>query len=69
MNTAPNIDTVWLTRSQLAKRWQTTEATLRQDASHGRGIRFAKLGRRVRYALADVLEYEAAAYVEHATKA
>ena len=50
--------TVWLTRQQLADRWQRPKSTLAQWASKGIGPRYATFGGRVRYSLTDVLAYE-----------
>ena len=49
---------VWLTRPELATRWNVAMQTLAQWASQGRGPRYAKFGRHVRYALADVVAWE-----------
>lgn len=58
---------VWLTRPEVAARLRVPVTTVAQWASQGRGPRFAKIGRFTRYALADVLEWEAAQYVNRAS--
>jgi len=50
--------TSWLTRTELAARWKMPPATLAQWASQGRGPRYAKFGRHVRYNVSDVTAYE-----------
>lgn len=50
--------TTWLTRAELADRWKLPPATLAQWASQGRGPRYAKFGRHVRYSISDVTAYE-----------
>ena len=52
------MQTTWLTRGEVADRWKMPTATLAQWASQGRGPRYAKFGRHVRYALDDILNYE-----------
>lgn len=49
---------VWLTRQQLAERWNIPPKTLAEWASKGIGPRYARFGRHVRYLLRDVLEWE-----------
>jgi hypothetical protein len=49
-----------LTESQLAQRWQISAKKLQADRCSGRGVPFVRIGRRVRYRLADVEAYEAA---------
>ncbi len=51
----------WLTRDELANRTKIAKQTLAQWASQGKGPRYAKFGRHVRYSLADVLAWERAA--------
>lgn len=50
---------VWLTREQLASRFQLSVITLAQWAGHGEGPRFHKFGGRVRYKVSDVEAWEA----------
>jgi len=50
---------VWLTREQLASRFQLSVITLAQWAVHGEGPRFYKFGGRVRYKVSDVEAWEA----------
>jgi excisionase family DNA binding protein len=51
-------DFEWLTRDELAERLQIPKQTVAQWASQGYGPRYAKFGRHVRYALADVVAWE-----------
>jgi hypothetical protein len=48
----------WLTRPELSKRAKVPVATLAQWASQGRGPKYAKFGRHVRYRLSDVIAWE-----------
>lgn len=48
----------WLTRSELADRWKMPTATLDQWGSQGRGPKYARFGRHVRYRLSDVIRWE-----------
>jgi hypothetical protein len=48
----------WLTRPELASRQKLPPATLAQWASQGKGPKYAKFGRHVRYRLADVVAWE-----------
>jgi hypothetical protein len=59
-NTGPVATEVetWLTRKELSARIKVNLNTLNQWASLGKGPRFAKFGRHVRYAIADVLAWE-----------
>jgi hypothetical protein len=52
----------WLTRAELAARIKVPVATLAQWATQGRGPRYAKFGRHVRYALADCITWEQEQY-------
>jgi hypothetical protein len=52
----------WLTRPELAAREKLPVATLAQWASHGRGPKYAKFGRHVRYRLSDVIAWENAQF-------
>ena len=49
---------VYLTESQLAIRWGVSPKKLQSDRYYGRGVRYIKLRRAVRYALAHIEEYE-----------
>lgn len=51
---------VWLTRAELSKRLNVALPTLAQWGSQGKGPRFAKFGRHVRYSMADVVAWEQA---------
>lgn len=48
----------WLSRQELAGRLKLPSKTLAQWATHGRGPRFSKIGRFVRYKLSDVIAWE-----------
>ena len=50
-----------LTERDLARRWQVAVKTLQNARLCGRGPSFVKLGRTVRYQLADIEAFEAAA--------
>jgi hypothetical protein len=66
--TNEDIDTpkIWLTTSDLAKRWQMAEITIRHWRLKGSGPRWTKLGQSVnspiRYRLADIERYEAESF-------
>ncbi len=49
---------VFLTERELAARWQVASKTLRNQRSLGLGCRFVRIGRMVRYRLADILAFE-----------
>lgn len=53
-----NTDSPWLTRAEVADRFRVPEKTLAQWASQGKGPKYAKFGRHVRYRLADVADWE-----------
>lgn len=53
-----HLASVWLTRPEVATRLRLTSATLANWAWEGKGPRFAKFGRHVRYRLADVIAWE-----------
>lgn len=57
-------DDVWLTRIQVAERLDVPPKTLAEWASKGTGPPYAKFGRHVRYRLRDLLEWEAAQFVD-----
>jgi hypothetical protein len=52
----------WLTRQQLAEREQLPVATLAQWGCQGKGPKYAKFGRHVRYRLSDVIDWENAQF-------
>ncbi|CAM3224294.1 helix-turn-helix transcriptional regulator [Tsukamurella hominis] len=65
MTTPTTTATVWLTRAELAARWKIPVQTLAGWAASGKsgpqyGPAFTKLGRHVRYRLADIEAWEAA---------
>lgn len=63
----PNLMTdniVLLTEGQLAARWQISLKKLQADRWRGNGVPFVKIGRLVRYRLADVQAYESARLVQ-----
>lgn len=49
---------IFLTEHQLGRRWQISVKKLQADRYNRRGVPFVKLGRSVRYRLAEVLAYE-----------
>lgn len=49
-----------LTEQDLAIRWSCSIKKLQSDRLKGAGIPYVKIGRLVRYRIADVLEFEAA---------
>ena len=49
---------IFLTEAQLAKRWQISVKKLQADRWNFRGVAYVKIGRSVRYRLADVLAFE-----------
>lgn len=51
---------VFLTEDELAERWRHSPKTLRNLRSSGKGPPYHKFGSSVRYALSDLLQYEAA---------
>ncbi|PPJ24153.1 DNA-binding protein [Nocardia nova] len=55
---APSEPDRWLTRSQVADRLQVPVKTLAQWAYQGRGPRFRRMGKHVRYLLADLIAWE-----------
>ncbi|MCW2244976.1 hypothetical protein M2352_000567 [Azospirillum fermentarium] len=52
---------IFLTEDELADRWKHRPKTLRNLRSAGKGPAFHKFGSSVRYALSDILQYEASA--------
>lgn len=49
---------IFLTEGQLAKRWQISVKKLQADRWNFRGVPYVKIGRSVRYRLAEVFAYE-----------
>jgi hypothetical protein len=52
---------LWLSRAELSARWGVALPTLAAWACQGRGPKYAKFGRQVRYRIDDVEAYEAQA--------
>ncbi|OJW46259.1 MAG: hypothetical protein BGO67_08560 [Alphaproteobacteria bacterium 41-28] len=48
----------FLTPEALAERWNLPLSTLNQWRWHGKGPQFGKMGKRVRYALEDIEQFE-----------
>lgn len=48
----------WLTRIEVGQRLQVPKRTLDQWAALGKGPRYARFGRHVRYRLSDVIAWE-----------
>jgi hypothetical protein len=53
---------LWLTRQDLSKREKVPVATLAQWGYQGKGPRYARFGRHVRYRLSDVIAWENAQF-------
>lgn len=51
---------IWLSRKELSQRWGVPVSTLASQACEGRGPRYIRLGRHVRYSLADIEAFEQA---------
>jgi len=49
---------IYLTTKELATRFRVDEGTLRQWRVIGKGPRYIKIGRRVRYSLEEVMKFE-----------
>lgn len=60
--TTSQSEATWLTRIELAEREKIPVATLAQWASQGKGPRYARFGRHVRYRLSDVMAWEDAQF-------
>lgn len=58
VTTGPKPPPIWLTESQTAERLNMTNKWLQKERVSGGGLRFAKFGTAVRYALADIEEFE-----------
>jgi hypothetical protein len=52
----------WMTRPELSKRIRVPEKTLAMWPKEGKGPRYAKFGRHVRYRLSDVIAWENAQF-------
>lgn len=52
----------WLTRPELSDRIKVPLTTLNQWGSQGKGPRYARFGRHVRYRLSDVIAWENAQF-------
>lgn len=48
---------IWLTEKQVSIIIGLSVSTLQKNRHKGKGIRYAKIGRLVRYALSDVIQY------------
>ncbi|BCP14856.1 helix-turn-helix transcriptional regulator [Mycobacterium paraintracellulare] len=48
----------WVSRRQLADRWDLPVGTLNQWGSQGKGPRYARFGKHVRYRLVDIEAFE-----------
>jgi predicted DNA-binding transcriptional regulator AlpA len=53
-----NAEDKWLSRQELADRYGVPVKTPAQWASRGKGPRYAKFGKHVRYLLSDVIAWE-----------
>ncbi len=51
-------DTAYLTPQQLAKRWQFSHKTLEKWRYQGIGPRYTKVGKRLLYAMPDIVAFE-----------
>jgi hypothetical protein len=56
------MEDTWLTRPELAAREKVPVATLAQWGPQGKGPKYAKFGRHVRYRLSDVIAWENAQF-------
>jgi predicted DNA-binding transcriptional regulator AlpA len=64
-----NADERWLSRHELADRYDLPVKTLAQWASKGTGPRYARMGRHVRYRLSDVIAWESGRFDDHTSNA
>jgi predicted DNA-binding transcriptional regulator AlpA len=60
-----NVDDKWMTRQEVADRHGVPVKTLAQWASQGKGPRYAKFGKHVRYLLSDVIAWERTQFDKH----
>lgn len=56
----------WLTRAELAERLQLPVGTLADWALRGKGPRYARFGKHVRYRMSDVATWENEQFTAHA---
>lgn len=54
----PSADTLWLNEQQTARRLNMSQKWLQKERLIGGGLRYAKFGSAVRYALSDIERYE-----------
>lgn len=47
-----------ITQEELAFRWKISEATLERDRCLNKGVRYIRIGGRIRYRLGDIIAYE-----------
>lgn len=59
---ATAVAAVWMTRGEVADRLRIPQSTLESWAVDGKGPRFAKFGKHVRYRLGDVIDWENAQF-------
>lgn len=60
----PSDETEWVTSGEVSRRLGIPESTLAQWRYLGRGPRYAKFGKHVRYLTADVESWESAQVIE-----
>ncbi len=65
----PNHLDALLTENELAHRHKCSKKKLQADRYLGRGVKFCRIGRLVRYRMLDVLEYELANVVQSTSEA
>jgi hypothetical protein len=58
----------YLKPSALARRWQWSEQHLANLRKAGKGPAYVKLGRSVRYSMADAIAWEVTGHCEHVTR-
>jgi hypothetical protein len=59
-----NAEDRWLTRQELADRYGVPVKTPAEWATKGKGPRYARFGRYVRYRLSDVIDWESKQFAE-----
>ena len=59
----------WLSRAEVAGRYQLPVKTVAEWASKGTGPRYARIGKHVRYRLSDVIDWETRQFHESGTPA
>lgn len=62
----PAAEPVWLSRVDLARRYGVSVKTIAEWDQHRSGVPFAKIGKHIRYRMADVLAWEQARLAEAA---